>query len=198
MSDSIKFKKEYEKLNNTKFRNVNIDKNNPFKYKDIKDIVDMVEKKESFIVYFGFSSCPWCRMIIEELVNVSNEEDINIIYYVDIKNIRDEYNIVNNKSKLIKKGNKNYLKLLKLFDNILDDYKINDYNLNEKRIYAPTIISVINGKAEKKESAVEGISDPYKKLTKNEKKEIKRKIKCILTCYKDGIASCSSKTCVKE
>ena len=91
-TDVLKFKAEYEKLNNRetnyndkKYRELKISDNNPFIYKEAKDIIDMIDNKETFAVYFGFSSCPWCRSIIPSLIDVSNDLYIDTIYYVDIK-----------------------------------------------------------------------------------------------------------------
>ena len=77
--DAIKFKEDYEAFNNKtnssgkNYRSVNIDKNNPFIYKTEDDIVNMINNKETFIVYFGFNTCPWCRSVIEELISVSKD-----------------------------------------------------------------------------------------------------------------------------
>ncbi len=168
-NDSKKFKEEYEKLNNTKnennnkmFRTVKISENNPIVYQTADEIVSRMDKKETFIVYFGFNSCPWCRSIIETLLEVADDLDIGTIYYVDVLDIRDTLK-VNDDSKISveKKGTDGYYSLLKKFDNILSDYTLYDSNnnaikANEKRIYAPNIIYVEDGKAEK---LTEGISD---------------------------------------
>ena len=75
-TDSIKFKEEYESLNgkkykNKKIRDVKIEKDNPFVYKTAEEIVDLIENGESFIVYFGFSKCPWCRSMIETFIKTA-------------------------------------------------------------------------------------------------------------------------------
>ena len=64
-TDSYKFKKEYEKLNNQKnesgktIRKLSIPTNNLIKYSTVKEIVKKIENKETFVVYFGFAECPW-------------------------------------------------------------------------------------------------------------------------------------------
>ena len=98
-SDAISFKEEYEKLNRTKsesgktIRTISIDKNNPMIYKTEDDIVEMINNKETFIVYFGFAKCPWCRSILPNLLKVAKDLNINKIFYVDIFNIRDTQEI---------------------------------------------------------------------------------------------------------
>jgi hypothetical protein len=90
---------------------------------------------------------------------------------VDIKDIRDNYIIENNKLVRDKEGTKEYYRLLKKLKKVLDDYTITDEDGNkvetgEKRIYAPNIVSIIDGKVD---SIITGISplqtDAYMDLT---------------------------------
>ena len=81
-SDAIKFKEEYEKLNGEKNRNgvtyrkVEIDEDNPFVFATAEEIQEKIDNKETFAVYFGFNSCPWCRSVITTLIEVA--DDLNI------------------------------------------------------------------------------------------------------------------------
>lgn len=175
--DALKFKKEYEALNGVDnngkiIRTVNISEDNPFVYKEAGDIVKMMKNKETFIVYFGFSKCPWCRSMIETLIEVSKDYQIDTIYYVDVLEIRDILKLDdNNEIVTDREGTKDYLALIKLLDNVLSDYNLKDEDGNEietgeKRIYAPNVVSVVKGKATKLET---GISDQqesaYQELT---------------------------------
>ena len=61
-SDAIKFKEDYESLNGTTrekdgktIRSITIPKNNPMVYSDADKIVDMINNKETFVVYFCFN-----------------------------------------------------------------------------------------------------------------------------------------------
>lgn len=195
-SDSYKFKVEYESLNgkdtgynDNVYRKLNIDKNNKIIYSTAGEIVDKIEKNESFVVYFGFNKCPWCRSMIENLIEVSNSYDCDV-YYVDVLDIRDKIEYVNGE-KVITKGDDNYMKLLDLIGDVLDEYKVtdsdgNEYDTNEKRIYAPNVVAIIQGKATKK---VEGISDkltdPYMELTDEMNKESKKQLECIFKCLEE-------------
>lgn len=173
--DSLKFKEEYESLNGTKtsysdsnYRSVNISKRNPFVYSTADDILDMINNKETFYVYFGSSYCPWCRSVIEEAINSSIDNKIDKIYYVDIWDgfhneiLRDTYEIDSEGNvRKTKNGTDTYYKLLKKFDNVLEDYTLTDdssheVNVGEKRIFAPNFIYVENGKAKR---STTGISD---------------------------------------
>lgn len=207
-TDAVKFKEEYESLNGVKSkktgkinRSVNISKDNVFVYKKASDIVDAINNKETFAVYFGFSECPWCRSVISTLSEVATDIGIDEIYYVDVSDIRDELEVKNGKVVTKKQGDKSYMELLKLLDNVLDDYTLTDdsdkeISTSEKRIYAPNVVSVVAGKAIKKDT---GISDkqtnPYMKLTAKMKKEIYNKFKCVLDCIVETNNTCTKEKC---
>ena len=121
--------------------------------------------KETFVVYFGFNSCPWCRSVIETLIKVSKDNNIDTIYYVDVKDIRDVMVLDGDEAITDKEGSKGYYKLIEYFDNVLDDYTLNNEDgdiikTGEKRIYAPNVIVVKNGKAK---ALVTGISEKQTK-----------------------------------
>ena len=190
LNDGISFKMDYESLNGKtnsngkKHRNISIDKNNKFVEITPKELVDKIDKKETFYVYFGSSLCPWCRSVIEKADEISRGNNITKIYYIDIWDedgneiLRDKYELdENNKLKLIKEGSAYYEKLLISLDNVLSDYTLTDNNKNiievgEKRIYAPNFIYIKKGLAKK---LVTGISklqtDSREKLTSKIKKE---------------------------
>ena len=104
VSDSLKFKEEYEGFNGEKndyfeYRNLSITEKNPIIYSSAEEIVQKIENKETFIVYFGDPECPWCRSVIEQAINSANENGISKIYYVRIWNgfhneiLRDVYEL---------------------------------------------------------------------------------------------------------
>ena len=188
--DSLKFKEEYESLNGTKtsysdsnYRSVNISKRNPFVYSTADDILDMINNKETFYVYFGSSYCPWCRSVVEEAINSSIDNKIDKIYYVDIWDgfhneiLRDTYEIDSEGNvRKTKNGTGTYYKLLKKFDNVLEDYTLTDdssreVTVGEKRIFAPNFIYVENGKAKR---ATTGISDKQSRSGDKLSKDILR------------------------
>ena len=195
-TDAYKFKVEYESLNGEKttygdntYRTVKIDKNNKIIYSTAKEIVEKIEKNESFVVYFGFSKCPWCRSMIENLIEVSNEYDQEV-YYVDVLEIRDKIEVKDG-NLVITKGDPNYDLLLDKLGDVLDDYKVTDedgkeYDTNEKRIYAPNVVAVIQGTATKKvEGVSENLTDPYMTLTSEMNKESKKQLDCIFKCLEE-------------
>lgn len=206
-SDSYKFKKEYESINNkdnghgNKYRKLNIPEYNPVVYQTTSDIVKRVENKETFIVYFGFKECPWCRSVITELINAAKDKNIETIYYVDVKDIRDVKEVDENGNiSTTKEGDKDYLKLIEHFSNVLSDYTLTKDNekveTGEKRIYAPNIVVVSNGVAIKMEEGIpDSLTDPYAKLTDKQKKEIYNKFKCVMKCFEEEQITCKKDMC---
>ncbi len=172
LDDAMKFKKEYESFNGKKndyfkYRNLSINEKNPFIYTTAEDIVKRIEKKETFIVYFGDPECPWCRSVIEQAVKSANDNNVNKIYYVKIwdgfhnEKLRDVYELEDDKPVLKSKGTDAYYKLLNYFGDLLDDYTLTDesgnsVNVGEKRIFAPNFILVENGETKK---VIQGISE---------------------------------------
>ena len=204
-TDGIKFKEEYEKLNGKKndqgkkYREITIDSKNKIVYKTTEEVLELIDKKKSFVLYFGFDTCPWCRSVVPTLASVSKELNQEV-YYIDVKDIRDTFELDDdNKPKLVKKGSKDYSKLLEKLEPVLEDYTLTDSDNNEikvgeKRIYAPSIVSVIDGKAKELTTGIsEKQTDGYMKLTKEMEKETYNKIKKVLkqvsdknnTCYLD-------------
>ena len=184
--DALKFKEEYEKINgdktsysDNKYRTLKIDKNNPYVYSSAKEILEKINNKETFYVYFGSSYCPWCRSVIEKSIESAQKNNIKKIYYVDIWNgfhneiLRDTYKLNDkNEAEKEKDGTKEYYKLLEKFDNLLEDYTLTtddgeEVKVGEKRIFAPDFIYVENGVAKSITSATsENQKDADAKLTK--------------------------------
>jgi len=207
ITDNIKFKTEYESLNGKKtkdgktIRTIKINKNNPIIYKEAKDIIEMINNNETFIVYFGFAECPWCRSVVPTLIEVADKFKLEEVYYVDVLNIRDQLSIDENNNIIEEKsGTKDYQELLKLLDPVLSEYSLTDHNgnkinTNRKRIYAPNVVSIINGKIEQLETGISSLEkDPYMKLTKKMKKETYNKFKCQIKCIIDSKNTCTKDT----
>lgn len=208
ITDAEKFKKEYESINNKvndknkkKYRAVSISKDNPFIYATDEDIVKKIEDRETFIVYFGFKECPWCRSIIEQLIKAAKDVKIEKIYYVDVTGIRDvkeldkEGNI-----RTISEGTKAYNELIKKMADVLSDYTLTKdeekIEVGEKRIFAPNIIAISNGKAIQLETGIsEELKDPYEELTKEIKDFAYNHFKCILKCIEEESTTCQKNAC---
>ena len=142
-TDALKFKEEYEKNNGVKnekynvtTRTVNIPEDNPMVYATAEEIIKKIDNKETFVVYFGFSDCPWCRSVIEELIHVAQDLKVEKVYYVDVKELRDVKELdENNNVVTSKEGDEHYKKLLEKLDSVLDDYTLTDKDGNLKLDY---------------------------------------------------------------
>lgn len=159
-TDASKFKKEYESLNETevygmKYNKLQISLNNPIKYSNYDELLEVIKNKTG-IIYLGFPECPWCRSALPVLLDAAENNDIEIIYYMNIKNERDSYVVEDGKLVYALdedgneiKGTDGYFKLLDALNDNLSDYIINfeekDYEVGEKRIYAPSVIFVKDG-----------------------------------------------------
>lgn len=174
--DNIIFKENYESLNGTtnkngkEHRTVTINRHNAIVISDAKAVVEKIENKDTFYVYFGSNLCPWCRSVIEKAIEVSNNNEVDKIYYVDIWDsegneiLRDKYSLGENNTPVKEiEGTEEYYKLLSYFDNLLEDYtyELDGQKLSygEKRIYAPTFFYISKGKAVRMTT---GISDSQK------------------------------------
>ncbi len=193
-TDAIKFKEEYESLNGEsnssgkKYREVSISSENPIVYATANDIVKKIDNKESFIVYFGFKSCPWCRSMLETLLKVAEAEKIDKVYYVDIYELRDTYTLDGDKPVKSKDGGEGYTDLLDRLKDVLSDYTLTNekgktIKVGEKRIYAPNIVSVVEGVAQKLTTGISDLqTDSYMDLTDEMKTEMYEKIDCVFDC----------------
>ena len=93
-----------------------------------KELLTKVENKETFIVLLGFPACPWCQAIMPEYNEVAKTLNIEEIYYVDIKDMRDNPESVDHNI---------YLTLYEKFIEAADQEK--------ERINAPTIMNIKEG-----------------------------------------------------
>lgn len=183
-SDGVKFKKEYESLNNKeafspdyKYLEVNIPKDNKIVYKSDSEIIEVI-KNETAVIYFGFNSCPWCRSMVENLIEVTDDLNIKNVYYVDVKDIRDTLEVDENGNILrTKSWTPAYRELLTLLDEHLDYYVITDKDGNEvetkeKRIYAPNVVVVKDGKVLGLTTGVsDNLENPFGEISDSMKKE---------------------------
>lgn len=187
-SDAIKFKNEYEDYNgvevgNYKYSILEISKNNPMKYSTYDELVDVI-KNGTGIIYLGFPECPWCRSALPVLLEAAKDNDIDIIYYLNIKNERDSYVVQDGKVVYEiddkgneKKGTEGYFKLLEALDDHLSEYTLSlddkIYKTGEKRIYAPTVIFVKDGKIlDLHVSTIDSQESGFDKLTEEQAKEL--------------------------
>lgn len=184
-TDGAKFKKEYEKLNGEKtssgnvYQTLNIKKKNKVKYITLKEAVEIVDKGTG-IVYFGMPNCPWCRELVPILLEKLDCSCIENLYYVDMSEERNTYEITDEEPVETKKASNEYYELLDLMSEYLDDYTITDsegveHVLPQKRIYLPFLVAVKDGQIIEGHTGTVDLEDnqsPYDELNETQKSEV--------------------------
>lgn len=180
--DNEKIKDEYEKLNNEISENgknypkVELPSNNILKYTDVEKILNVFQKKESAVIYFGYSTCLYCRSAIEVLCNVASSTNLDSIYYLDIDDVWDIKEI-NKENKIVtkQKADSRYFELLDILgEELTTEYNLTDkdgksVNAGERRLYVPLVIFVVNGEiASYNKGTVFSQDDPYVKLDESQ------------------------------
>lgn len=153
-TDALKFKEEYESLNEKKsssgrvYPSIEIDENNQIKYSTVSEIKEVVDSGTG-IIYLGYPACPWCRNAVPVLLHAASDAGVDNIYYIDMSNERDKYVVEDGELVLEEEGTEEYQTLLDIFDEYLDDYIIEvdgkEYDTLEKRIYVPIVFFVKEG-----------------------------------------------------
>ena len=205
-ADEKTFKESYEGLNGTtdangqKITEVEIMVDNNIEYISLDKALSILDSG-SGVIYFGFSACSYCRNAVPVLLDSMNSSDLDKIYYVDIRpdnkaenDLRDTYSLnAKNKAKKTKDASDTYYEVLTSLANHLDDYvlyteKGKKVNTGEKRLLAPTVVSVVKGEIV---GFHQGTLDSHeaddkgtlKDLTKEQKKELLKKYTKVISEY---------------
>ncbi len=171
-SDATKFYSEYGSVSDIK-------ENNLYKYASKEQVLNILDH-DTGVIYFGYSTCTWCKSMVSVLNDAAREAEVKEINYYDIKNDRDEL-VLNENNEIIteKQGTAFYRELLKELDDVLSPYLLKDsegkeVDTEEKRIYVPLVVFVKEGEAVfAHQNTIESQDDPMKKLTKKEEEELK-------------------------
>ncbi len=169
--DAIKFKEEYESLND-KSLEVSIPEDNKIKYASFDDIMSLLTDGTG-VIYFGFPSCPWCRNMIPILLNSAADTDLENILYFNALDIRDSKHLDDNGNIITdKEGTEEYYQLLDKLTDVLGSYEgLNDPSI--KRLYFPTVIFVKKGEIVGTHiGTVDSQTDPTIKLNKQQSDEL--------------------------
>lgn len=200
------FKEDYEKLNGTtysdgtKITEVEIIADNNIEYISMTEAVNLLDSGTG-LIYFGFSGCSYCRNAVPVLLEAMTSSELETIYYVDLRpenkvenDLRDTYTLNSkNKAKKTKDAEESYYEVLTGLANYLEDYVLTtengkEVNTGEKRLYAPTVVAVVNGEivgfhqgtVEGHQANDDGILED---LTKNEQKELLNTYSKIISDY---------------
>lgn len=195
LSDAEKFRDEYMELNDKDngsgqiYPTVSLNEDNKIKYITEDGTIKLL-KEGTGIIYFGYSTCPWCRSLIMPLLEVAEEENVNI-YYLDIKDIRSSFSVQNGKLIMEKKGSRGYYEILNLLNDYLDEYYV-DYDDElldtlEKRLYAPTVVAINNGKVTGMHvGTIDTQESGYDRLTNEQVSELKEKLTTLIKSGKNA------------
>lgn len=105
------------------------DKHHVYKEIEVTDVIKMLEDKDSFTLVMGFPECPWCQAIMPVINDVAKENNCKKVYYLNIKDIRD-----NEESS----GHSDYLQLA-------NNYFKDALDIEKNRLNAPTFVKVEDG-----------------------------------------------------
>lgn len=178
-SDALKFKKEYEELNDKPIENstntyhtLNLPEKNPIVYSNYKEIFKILDGG-SGVIYFGFPECPWCRMATPVLLEAANEIGLDKIYYMNNIEDRDIKRLVDGKIVEDQKASKEYLELLdKLGEHSSEYGGLEDSTI--RRLYFPTVVFVKDGVIIGTiVGTVDSQENPYVSLTQEQRNELK-------------------------
>lgn len=200
--DAIKFRDEYTELNGEfiesigkSYVNVTLNDTNTIKYVTEKEAVELLDEGTG-VIYFGFSTCPWCRSLVSTLAKVAEEEN-ETIYYLDILDIRSAFELKDGKLNKIKDGSKSYYEILDELENELEDFILTDeagnkFDTKEKRLYAPTLVAFNDGDVTGFHvGTVESQESGFDELNDKQIKELEKIVK-------DLINSKENEVCTKD
>lgn len=201
-TDAEKMAEEYSVLNDTKeeesgstYPTVNLLEDNLFIYKTEDEIVDILQNKTA-LIYFGFPTCPWCRTLVPILEEVGEEKDLSAIYYVNIKDMRDTMELDSEGNVVVASdGSPDYYKILEKLDAYLPEYELTDndgkkVDTGEKRLYAPTIVTVSNGEVTGyHKGTVDSQKTGFETLSDADRKSLKETITKMVQSMNDGICT---------
>ena len=165
-ADAKKFAKEYE----------TVTKDNPFVYKNVDEIMKIM-KNGTGVVYLGYPECPWCMAYVKYLNEVAKEVGIEKIYYCNTKKLKEEsmdkyHELIN-----ILHGNLQYT------------------DEGEEWIFVPNVSFHISGEIigndYETSKDTHGLKDPKEYWTKEEVKDLKKKLTKYMTRVKEASNICT-------
>lgn len=143
--DEIKFKNEYEKDNGVELtenyilKTLNIDSDNNVKYVSDDEIVKLLHNGTN-VIYFGWSECNWCRTALPILLKTLKENNVDTLYYYNLKKLRDSYENEDEKKSKI------YEEIIKVIGTDINTvFDENSTRANEKKVLVPTVVFIKDG-----------------------------------------------------
>lgn len=146
VSDNIRFYRDYPSAN----------MENIYYYATYDEVVEVLTKGTG-IVFFGFPACPYCQVYVPVLDEVARERSVEKIYYLNIKDMREQ-------------DTDEYKRLVEILDEHLESDKEDN-----KRIYVPDTYFVKDGKIVGHNNSMSALSGVDAKEYFNE--EIRKQLK---------------------
>ena len=137
--------------------------------------------------------------MINPLLEIVKDNNVKKVYYLNILELRDSYEVEDKKVLRTKEGSDSYYKILDELSEYLKDYSITDvkgkeYATGVKRLYAPTVVMVKDGEVKAfHEDVVESLEDPYAGLNKEQDKELRTIFNDMITKYQGNV--CTQEGC---
>lgn len=152
-SDALKFKEEYEAINDIgNAVQINIPNNSPIEYLTFEEFDEKLKVGSAFALYLGFPTCPWCRNVINPLFEVASSDNA-IVYYINVKELNDD----------------DYNRLY----NLLYDY-LEENASGVRTLYVPDVYFFKDSKVVGHHlSSVESQENPYIPLNESQVEELK-------------------------
>lgn len=193
--DEVNFKKEYESLNEKTIDNKVLvktdieDDNNVVYVYNYDRLIDLLENGTN-IIYLGWADNNSCRVIISTLIDVLKNNNIDTLYYYDMKSLSNGY--INNYDKYKEK----YEGLVEILSSKVNTVFETDNELNgKKEISIPSVIFVKDGKIVGVYSNSIESHDDNKELTIDEKKLLEGKYQELLDIINADVCVESNEGC---
>lgn len=207
MRDALRFKNEYESLNNTvrqsdgaTYGEVVIDEDNPVVYVTPTEVLDLLDA-ETAVIYVGAEWCPWCRNAVPVLLDVAKQYGVDKLYYLNLDGEKSEFEVKNGELVQRQKGSEAYYELLDKLKDKLRDYAIsdrdgNEYSTGEKRIYQPHVFGIKDGKVVADKSGTVELTEGQNKydiLSSAQKNELRKVyLELFEKVYGERMETCST------
>lgn len=141
------------------------DKHHVFETIQVDEVLKRFEQEEDFYLIMGFPACPWCQALMGFLNTEAKNHHIQTIYYMDIKQMRDNEN------------DKDYI----CFSKLVKDHLQSILNPEKNRVNAPTLIKVVKGRVvafhlNTVDSHVKNENGVLPEMTKAQQEELSEKL----------------------
>lgn len=144
--DGLNFKVEYENYNSTNYQ-LNIDKDNNFKYIDMNNINKVFSSNN--IIFIGDPKDDKSRYTVSTLIKLKKDYNVDIYYYNYEEN-NPKYEITDEKLEKTKDGTELYNEMLKRLEKYITPLNIEKnskvYTTEEKNFSNPALVFIVNNK----------------------------------------------------